>query len=233
MRLPDRRRWVTPVAGGIAVLALVAVGAIARAALGPAGTRPLADPSPAPSLPEPTVSPSPSPEPDSPSPTPVDTATQRPVTTPGPGDPVPKTYPGRKQTKFIFSNYDPEYDAVFYIGTDRYGPFKPWQRSGSITHETYAGLVFRLEFPKRHNCDDANAPLERPLDGVWDLHAERVYMSHECGMLGVSWAGSDGKDIPVMEPWSFPPSPTPTRTATTPPPPTPAATPTETATPTP
>lgn len=124
---------------------------------------------------------------------------------------MPKTYPGRKSTKFLFANHDPEYDVVFYIGTDRYGPFAPWQKSSWVTHETYAGLKFRMEFPKRPNCGDSNAPLERPLDDEWGLSAERTYMSHECATLTVSWAGPDGRGMPQGDPWSFPPaSPSPT-----------------------
>jgi hypothetical protein len=234
MRLPDRRRWVTPVASGIAVLALLAVGAIVRAALGTGGTHPVAGPSVSPSLPV-SLTPSPGPTGSSPAgPTPTDTATQAPHPAPGPGDPVPTTYPGRTRTKFILANHDPEYDVVYYIGTDRYGPLRPWEKTGWITHDTYAGLVFRMEFPGRHNCDDSARPLERPLTehDQWAIHAQRTYMSHDCSTLSVSWIESDGL-VPGSDQWSFQPSPTPTRTATTPPPPTPTATPSESATATP
>jgi hypothetical protein len=118
-------------------------------------------------------------------------------------------------TEFQFLNEDPEYAAVFWIGTDRYGPFPPWTRTKLYYHETYAGLVFRVEFPKRHNCDQSNAPLSRPLTGQWGIGAFRVYKSRGCA--GLSVLGDPVRTFGPMEPWTpDPETPAPTSSAPSP-----------------
>jgi hypothetical protein len=212
-------------ASAATALAVVATAVIADAALHPRRAAvPQADPE-ASLSPAPSASPSPSETPSA-EPTPVDTATAHVDPTPGPGDPVPRTVPGRSTARILFANLDPEYDAVFWIGSQRYGPYAPWTRTPYITVETYAGLQFRLEFPKRHNCDTSARPLERPIEGDWGLMADRVYKSRDCAGLSVFGEPIRSLSWPPERWTPDPMSPSPTHSATTPPPsPSPSTTP--------
>ncbi len=161
---------------------------------------------------------------------PSPSASTYPLPTPPPDPtegPRPSTYPGSAKTAFRFFNHDPRFDAVFYLGEDSYGPFKPWTRSKLIAHTTGAGLVIRVVFPDRHECDAANRPLERPQEGTLTVGAQPVYLTRDCAGL-IVWGG-DG--VPDEEPWTVPPTATPSPESTPTPSPSPS-TPEPTSTPT-
>lgn len=106
-------------------------------------------------------------------------------------------------TQFRFYNHDPEgYEAMFYVGDEAYGPFASWTQSELFTHVTMPGLVVRLVFPQRHECDEAFRGLETPIHGTLTYGAQRTWKTSGCSRL----QGMLGDGVPDEAPWTLDPS---------------------------